>query len=113
MRKMNAQRFAKMVDVLMRECVTIIHLAKTVNVSEPVVREYVNALHHVRPRILRIGDWENCRTDEIPLWVPAFTFGKEPDARRPAKLDPNERCRRYRQRKKMKALQAVLAGAGK
>ena len=34
-------------------------------------------------------------------------------APRPTKLDPNERCRRYRQRKKMKALQAVLAGAGK
>lgn len=110
-RKMNAQRFAQMVRILMGDTpMTVGQIAEAINVSNPVTNEYINALRSVRPRILRVAEWENVRTEENPLWVTAYLFGSAPDARRPPKLSGPERHRLWRQRKKLRALQATLGG---
>ena len=114
-RRMNAKRFAHLVQLLLDdiECYTIPTLAEMTGLARPVVWEYVTELRAVRPRILRVGDWHNCRSDDRPLWVAAFTFGSGPDAKRPGKKNGAERCREYRQRKRQREIDAVVLGTAR
>ena len=115
MRRMNAQRLAHLIKLLMDdvEAYTIPTLAERTGLSRPIVWEYVRELRAVRPRILRVGDWHNSRSDHRPLWVAAFTFGSGPDAKRPSKKSHAERCREYRQRKRQREIDAVVLGTAR
>ncbi len=108
MRKMNAQRWAKMMRLLVTGEHTIPELAVAINISEPSVWEYITELRKVRPRLIRVADWRNTRAGIRPLWVAAYSWGSEPDVKRPEKKSGAERCREYRQRKRTSAIAAAL-----
>ena len=111
MRRMNAQRFAKMVSLLMNDSYTVAQLAEKIDVTEKVVKTYIDELRRVKPKIIRVDDWVNTRGTN-PNATPAFTFGSAPDEKRPPKKTLTERCRAYRARKKTKLLDAAIGGIG-
>lgn len=110
MRKMNAERTAKMIAMLLEDSYTIKQLAEAIDVSEGAVRDYVYALRNLRPRLVRVAEWVEGRSGIRPMWVAAYQMAPGKDAARPAKKSGAERCREYRQRKRAKEVQSILGG---
>lgn len=107
-RRMNAKRMAMMLSILSSEGSTINDLVDRVGLSKDAVSEYVNELRNVRPKILRVDEWqEGKRNGHL---VPVYVFGSGPDQRRPPKKTNAERARDYRLRRKARRLQSILGG---
>lgn len=111
MRKMNAERTARMIAMLLEDSYTIRQLAEAIDVSEHAAREYVYALRNLRPRLVRVAEWVEGRSGIRPLWVAAYQMSPGKDAPRPPKKSGAERCREYRKRKRAREVQALLGGA--
>lgn len=110
MRKLNAERMAKMISLLMQDSYTIKQLAEEIDLGENVVREYVYALRNQKPRLVRVAEWVEGRAGIRPMWVAAYQIASGKDAPRPAKKSGAERCREYRLRKRAKEVQSILGG---
>jgi len=78
-----------------------------------VVVKYVKALHEARPKLVHIAEWQQTRLTTAPIWAAAYGWGGERDERRPPKKSMLERCRAYRARRKMRALDAIIGGVGR
>lgn len=107
-RNMNASRYAALIHTLQTETLTLKQIAEKIELSYEVVWKYTDALLNHRPRLIRVGEWVNVRTEERPLWVEAWTWGSERHAPRPPKAQRSEYCKRYRARKKLRPLDAAL-----
>lgn len=110
MRKMNAERTAKLIALLLEDAYTVKQLAEALDVSQGAVRDYVYALRNLRPRLVRVAEWVEGRSGIRPLWVAAYQMSPGKDAPRPPKKSGAERCREYRQRKRAKEVQSLLGG---
>ena len=110
MRKMNAERTAKLIALLMQDAYTVKQLSEELDVSDGAVRAYVYALRNLKPRLVRVAEWVEGRSGIRPLWVAAYQMAPGKDAARPAKKSGAERCREYRLRKRAKELQSLLGG---
>lgn len=111
MRKMNAKRTAQMVAMLLEDSYTIRQLSEALDVSQGAVRDYVYAMRHTKPRLVRVAEWVEGRSGIRPIWVAAYQLAPGRDAARPPKKSGAERCREYRKRKRAKEVQALLGGA--
>ena len=107
-RGMNAARYAAMIYLLQTEVLTLKQLAERIGLSYEVVWKYTDALLNHRPRLIRVGEWVNVRTEERPFWVEAWTWGSERHTPRPPKTSRAEYSRRHRARLKLKPLDAAL-----
>ncbi len=112
MRRMTPARLARALALLQTAAWTVPELARAADIPEPTLRAYVNALRGTRPRMLRVAEWVQVRI-EPPLYVAAYTWGSERDAARPPKRSSAERCRAWRARRKLRALDAAVAGVGR
>jgi hypothetical protein len=111
--RMRAKKYAAMIGMLIKEPHTITNLAEALDLSRHVVAEYVKALHEARPKLVYIAEWQQTRLTAAPLWVAAYGWGGDRDEARPPKKSMLERCRAYRARRKMRALDALIAGASR
>ena len=111
--RMHAKKYAQMIGLLMKEPHTITKLAEALNLSRHVVVKYVKALHEARPKLVHIAEWQQTRLTTAPIWAAAYGWGGERDERRPPKKSMLERCRAYRARRKMRALDAIIGGVGR
>jgi hypothetical protein len=111
--RMSAKKYATMIGMLMREPHTITSMAQALGLSRRVVGRYVDALHKARPKLVHIAEWQQTRVATAPMWAAAYGWGGDRDEARPAKKSNEERCRDYKARRKMRALDALIAGASR
>ena len=111
--RMNAKKYAVMLSMMVKEPQTVTNLAKHLELSRHVVMKYIKELHEIRPKLVHIAEWQPSRLVTAPIWVAAYSWGNALDARRPPKKSMLERCRAYRARRKMRALDAIIGGVGR
>lgn len=107
-RRMNAQRLARLIALLMRSPQTMVEIGRALDMNSGSTWEYFHALREVHPRILRVAEWRETVTRQGIRYVAAYQLGAGADARRPPKKNSTERTREYRARKKMRPLQSLL-----
>ncbi len=112
-RRFNAKRFAKMIELLSTGTYTLAQLAEQVDVAEDILRDYIYALRLTKPRMVRIDEWINLRTHPFTKYTAGYTLGSAPDEPRPAKKTQAQVCAEYRARRKAKELMAAIAGVTK
>lgn len=105
---MNADRYARMIELLIAAPITIAQLSERLELGGKVVWEYLSALR--LRRLVHVGEWVNVRTEERPQWVAAYAFGRSPHAVRPPKKSHRQVLRESRTRRKMRALDRAVAG---
>lgn len=111
--RMNAAKYAQMIGMMIEQPHTITNMAKTLDLARHVVAKYVKALHEARPKLVHIAEWQQARLTTAPVWVAAYGWGGERDQRRPPKKTMIERCRAYRARRKLRTLDAMIAGVNR
>lgn len=101
-KKMNPERYAKLIGLLLNGEYNCKDLAKLTGIHYVTVLEYTRALHDTKPNILYIHRWERDMLGRDAIKVYKFGPGME-DAKRRV-LGRSEQQRRYRRRKAMKGV---------
>jgi hypothetical protein len=110
LRRWNAEKTAQMISMLTSEPRTIHDLVDGLNVNKHVVYLHIRAMRAQKPRIIRIAEWVEYPRPTGMLWIAAYQLGSAADAKRPPKKSTAEKCRDYRLRKRLRILQAAIAG---